>query len=151
MNTWSVQCLELESPEQILSSGRLGFRDDCDLELITRCITTLEQAYQLVIDHQTDFRNSSKTTTAIKSSYNRSFPDQSKPVSNTSSVKLVGLPSTNPTTFKKKTASEPVKVSSRTQCYRCKGYGHLANQYFSQTKTFLVEILIKEDEEEDGL
>ena len=55
-----------------------------------------------------------------------------------------------PTSFEKKTASELMKVNPRTQCYRCQGYGHLASQCPSQTKTLLVEVLI-EDVEKDGL
>ena len=39
----------------------------------------------------------------------------------------------------------------RTQCYRCQGYGHLTSQCLSQTKTLLVEVLIEDVKEEDGL
>jgi len=46
--------------------------------------------------------------------------------------------------------SEPAKTNPRTHCYRCQGYEHLANQCPSQTKTFLVKVLIV-NVEKDGL
>ena len=42
--------IEFESSEQIISRFRSGLRDDHRQELITRFITTLELAYQLVTD-----------------------------------------------------------------------------------------------------
>ena len=89
-------------------------------------------------------------TIASKPSYNRSFLFPSKLVSSSSSVNPVNSSSAKPATFEKKIVSEPAKVNPRTQCYRCQGYGHLASQYQSQTKTLLVEVHI-EDVEEDGL
>ena len=44
---------------------------------------------------------------------------------------------------------EPGKVNPRIQCYRCQGYGHLASQCPSQTKTLFVEIPIEDIERED--
>ena len=44
-----------------------------------------------------------------------------------------------------------MKIIPRTQCYRCQGYGHLASQCPSQTKTLLVEVSIEEVEEENSL
>ena len=91
--------IELESPEQTLSRFRSGLKDDYRRELIARGITTLEQAYQLVIDldefrgsyiHQTDFRDNFKTATTSKPRFSRPFPAPSKPASNSSSVKPAG-------------------------------------------------------------
>ena len=148
--------IEFESSEHTLSRFKSGLRDNYRRELIARGITTLKQAYQLVTDldesrgshfHRSDFRGNSKTTTASKPSYNRSFSVPSKPASSSSSVNNV-----KSTTFEKKTTSEPVKVNPRTQCYVCQGYGHLASQCpnQNQTKILLVKVSI-EDVEEDGL
>ena len=52
-------------------------------------------------------------------------------------------------TSKRRTASEPAKVNLRTQCYMCKGYGHLASQYSSQIKTLLVKVSIEDIEDGD--
>jgi len=158
---------EFESPKQTLSRFRSGHRGRLPSRAHSSRHHDSKEACQLVTDlnesrgsyfHQSDFRDSSKTTTASKPSYSRSFPTPSKPAPSSSSIKLacsssvkpVGSSSTKLTTFEKKTASEPAKVIPRTQCYRCQGYGHLASQWPSQTKTLLVKIPIK-DVEEDGL
>jgi len=102
--------IEFESPEQTLSRFRSGLKNDYCKELIAREITTLEQAYQLVTNldesrgsyfHRSDFRDSSKTTTAGKPSYNQSFPAPSKPISSFSSIKRAGSSSAKPITFEK--------------------------------------------------
>jgi len=61
------------------------------------------------------------------------------------------MSTTKSITFEKKNASELAKTNPRTQCYRCKGYAHFANQYPSQTKIVLVEVLIEDVEEKDGM
>ena len=121
---------------------------------------TLEQAYKLVTNldesrwsyfYQTDSRDSSKTTTASKPNFNRSFSARNKPTSSSSSVKPAGS-SAKLTISEKRTTSEPVKINPHTQCYRCLGYGHLANQCLSQTQILLVKISIKDvEEKEDDL
>ena len=156
------QCgaVEFESLEQTLSRFRSCLRDDYRWELIARGIRTLKHAYQPVTYpdesrwsylHRTHFRNSSKTTTTSKSSYSRSFPGASEPASSSLSVKSADPFITKPTTFEKKTVTELVKAKSHAQYYRCQEYGHFANQYWSQTKTLLVEVLIEDTEEEDSL
>ena len=71
--------IEFEFPEQTLSRFRYGLRDDYRREVIAREIMNLEYAYQLATDldesrgpffHRTNFRESSKTTTASKPSNN---------------------------------------------------------------------------------
>ena len=98
-----------------------------------------------------NFRDSFKTTTASKPSYNPSFPAQSKPIFTSSSFKLTCPSSTKSTIFKRKTASEPTKANPRTHCYRCQRYGHFATKCPSQTKTFLMKVSIEDIKEEDGL
>ena len=111
-NEYLNQCdaIEFESPEQTLSRFRSGLKKDYCKELIAREITTLEQAYQLVTNlddsrgsyfHRSDFRDSSKTTTASKPSYNQSFSVPSKPISCFSSIKRAGSSSAKPITFEK--------------------------------------------------
>jgi len=82
--------IEFESFEHTLSRFRSGFKDNYCREITARGITILEQAYQLVTDldesrgsyfHRTDVRESSKTTTTNKPSYDQSFSAQSKPIS----------------------------------------------------------------------
>ena len=123
-------------------------------ELIALGVTTLEQGYHLVTDldesrgsyfHRTVVRESSKTTTTNKPSYDQSFPAQSKPTSSFTSVKLASSTSANPTTFKKRTTSELVKVNPRSQYYRCQGYVHYANRCLCQARTLLVEVPIEEE------
>ena len=147
---WAI---ELESPEQTLSRFRSGLRDDYRRELIARGITTLEQAYQLVTDldesrgsyfNRNNFRDNSRTATTSQPSFNRTLP-----ASSSSSVKLAGPSGAKPFISEKRTVSEPGKVNLRTQCYRCQGYGHLASQCPSQTKTLFVEIPIENIEGED--
>ena len=122
------EAIELELPEQTLCRFRSGLRDDYRWELIARGITTLEQAYQLVTDldesrgsyfHWTDFKNNSKTATTSKPSFSRSFPAPSKLASSSFSVKATGSSSAKLTNPERRTVSEPAKVNSWTQCYRC--------------------------------
>ena len=152
--------IELESIEQTISRFRSGLMDDYRRELIARGITTLEQAYQLVIHldesrgsyfHQNNFRDNSKTTITSKSSFSRFFSSLSKSTSSSSSVKPAGSSSAKLTTSERRAVSEPAKVNLRTQCYRCQGYGHIANQWLSQTKTLLVEVPIEDIEEGDDV
>ena len=112
---------------------------------------TIEQAYQVVTDldefkgfyfHRTDFSDS-------KPSFSRPLPAPSKPASSPSSIKPAAPSGVKPTTPERRTVSEPEKVNPRTQCYRCQGYGHLASQCPSQTKTLFVKISIEDIEEED--
>jgi len=154
LNRWAI---ELESPGQTLSRFRSGLRDDYRRGVIARGVTILEQAYQLVTDldesrgsyfHRTDFRDNSKTATTSKPNFTRSFPAPSKQTSSSSIVKPIGSSSAKPSTFERRTVSEPGKVNLRTQCYRCQGYGHFASQCPSQTKTLFVKIFIKDIEEE---
>jgi len=49
-------------------------------------VTDLDESREFYF-HRSDFKDSPKTTTASKHSYNRSFPVPSKPASNSSSVK----------------------------------------------------------------
>ena len=146
--------IEFESPKQSLSRFRSGLRDDYHWEFIAETSRPLEQSYQLITDldesrgsyfHRTDSRDGSETT-ASKSRFNRSFPTLSRPASNSSSVKPVGPSSAKPTTFEKRTSSEPMKVNSHTQCYRCQGHGHFVIQCLSQTKNILVKVSIEDVE-----
>jgi len=145
--------IEFESPEQTISRFRSGLRNNYHRTLIARGVTTLEQAYRLVTDldefrefflHRTNFRDSSKTTTTSKHSYNSSFPAQSKPTSSTSGVKPMGPSNTKLTIFERKTASEQAKTNPSTQCYKYHGYGYFTIQCPSQTKTLLVEVPIED-------
>ena len=95
-------------------------------------------------------RKSSKITTTNEPSYDQSFTAQSKPTSNSSSIKSADSSSANSTTFEKKTTGEPVKANLHRQCYRCQGYGHFVNPCTSQVRSLLVEIPMKE-ENEDGI
>ena len=141
-----------------LSRFRSGLRDDYRRELIARGVTTLEQAYQLIIDldksrgsyfHRTELRDNSKAANTSKLSFSRSFFAPSKPASSSSSVKPAGSSSARSITSKRRTISEPAKVNLRTQCYRCQGYGHIASQCPSQTKTLLVKVHIEDVEDGD--
>ena len=97
--------IEFESPKHTISRFRSDLKDDYHRELIARGITTLEQVYQLVIGldesegsyfHRSDFRNTSKITTASKHSYSWSFHVPSKHASSSSSVKPLGFFSAKP-------------------------------------------------------
>jgi len=115
--------IEFETSKRTLSRFRSDIRDDCRRELIAQGITTLEQIYQLVTDldesrgsyfHRYEFRDSSKTTTASKPIYSRSFSVPNKHASSSSCAKPACSFSAKPTTFEKKTASELTKVNPCT-------------------------------------
>ena len=149
--------IELESPEQPPYRFRSGLRDDYRQSSSLEA-SRLEQAYQLVTDldesrgsyfHQTDFRDNSKIATTSKPSFSGPLPPPSKPASSSSSIKPSGSSGAKPIASERKTVSEPEKVNPRTQCYRCQGYGHLASQCLSQTKTLFVKVPVEDIEEED--
>jgi len=149
--------IELESPEQTLSTFRSGLRDDYRWELIARGITTLEEAYQLVTDldksrgsyfHRTDFRNNSKTATSSKPNFSRSLPAPSKPASSSSSVKPVVPSGANQPPSRgerlvnqERSTQGPNAMVSRvwTSCRQCP----------SQTKNLFVKVSIEDMEEKD--
>ena len=92
--------------------------------------------------HRTSFRNGSKKTTTSRPNHNRSFSAQSKPTTS-SSIKPVGPPGTNPTTFEK-VAGKPVPEITVLHTSRV---WTLCKSVPGQTKTPL-EVNI-EDEEKD--
>jgi len=155
------RAIELESPEHTLFRFRSGLRDDYRLELITRGITTLEQAYQLVTDlddledpifTELTLGITQKLPLLVSQTLTDLFLPPSKPASSSSSIKSAGPPGAKPINSERRTISEPGRVNPRTQCYKCQEYGHLASQCPSQTKTLFVEVPTEdiEEEEDDG-
>ena len=76
-NKFLIRCGENESDTVDFSRFRLGLREDLRRELFMRDISTLEQAYQLVLDldhsqsfpftRRTNYKDNTNKTTIVKS------------------------------------------------------------------------------------
>uniref|UniRef100_A0A2N9IG07 RNA-directed DNA polymerase n=1 Tax=Fagus sylvatica TaxID=28930 RepID=A0A2N9IG07_FAGSY len=128
--------------EEVVTLGRLkkGLNDDLRRELIIRGVTSLDQAYDLAKNCELAAKTPFMRRSDFRGTTNNLHPSSNRP------------PRTGPTPTPvgkdvkgKEVARDPSKPNTRTQCFKCQGFGHVAAQCPNRT------LFITEDECEDDL
>uniref|UniRef100_A0A2N9IC59 Reverse transcriptase n=1 Tax=Fagus sylvatica TaxID=28930 RepID=A0A2N9IC59_FAGSY len=128
--------------EEVVTFGRLkkGLNDDLRRELIIRGVTSLDQAYDLAKNCELAAKTPFMRRSDFRGTTNNLHPSSNRP------------PKTGPTPTPigkdvkgKEVARDPSKPNTRTQCFKCQGFGHVAAQCPNRT------LFITEDECEDDL
>jgi hypothetical protein len=128
--------------EEVVTLGRLKKRlnDDLRRELIIRGVTSLDQAYDLAKNCELAAKAPFMRCSDFRGTTNNLHPWSNRP------------PRTGPTPTPvgkdvkgKEVARDPSKPNTRTQCFKCQGFGHVAAQCPNRT------FFITEDECEDDL
>jgi hypothetical protein len=128
--------------EEVVTLGRLekGLNDDLRRELIIRGVTSLDQAYDLAKNCELAAKTPFMRRSDFGGTTNNLHPSSNRP------------PRTGPTPTPvgkdvkgKEVARDPSKPNTRTQCFKCQGFGHVAAQCPNRT------LFITDDECEDDL
>ncbi|XP_035540116.1 uncharacterized protein LOC108983558 [Juglans regia] len=122
-----MRCHVVEDEAMTLSRFRQGLKDDLRRELVLRGVTTLDHAYSLVRDYESVMR-----TPYVRRGDNR---PSITPAPTLSSKSLLGPPPSNvsPAWENKDKSPETPRTSSRLQCFKCKGFGHISSNCPSRT------------------
>ncbi|XP_035551732.1 uncharacterized protein LOC118349895 [Juglans regia] len=122
-----MRCHIVEDEAMTLSRFRQGLKDDLRRELVLRGVTTLDYAYSLVRDYESVMR-----TPFGRRGDNR---PSITPAPTLSPKSLLGPPPSNvsPAWKNKGKGHEIPRTSSRLQCFKCKGFGHISSNCPSQT------------------
>ncbi|XP_028551249.1 uncharacterized protein LOC114579787 [Dendrobium catenatum] len=142
---------ESATPTQILSMFRAGLREDLRTELFASGIDTLKAACSLVLDLE-----ESKTHSHTKQFDSRPNPyhtstsqPQHRPTNSIGSRPTASTAPPRPDSKGKAPERDAPKANSRTKCYRCHGYGHIASQCSSPYKVTIIEEVDDDEEEPD--
>uniref|UniRef100_A0A2N9GB76 RNA-directed DNA polymerase n=1 Tax=Fagus sylvatica TaxID=28930 RepID=A0A2N9GB76_FAGSY len=122
--------------EEVVTLGRLkkGLNDDLRRELIIRGVTSLDQAYDLAKNCELAAKTPFMRRLDFRGTTNNR-PPRTGPTPTTVGKDVKG----------KEVARDPSKPNTRTQCFKCQGFGHVAAQCPNRT------LFITEDECEDDL
>ncbi|XP_038985543.1 uncharacterized protein LOC120111737 [Phoenix dactylifera] len=123
-----------EDERMILSRFRRGLNDELRKELVLREVATLDQAYTFVQNYE-QFSKSMfarrPDTRRVPTSAQPSGPRP--PVGSVPPKPFSSPPIQNRDIKGKEILGEPPKTSSRIQCFKCQGFGHVASQCANQT------------------
>ncbi|KAI0507857.1 hypothetical protein KFK09_013985 [Dendrobium nobile] len=138
------------TPAQILSMFRTGLREDLRNELFARNITTLENAYSLVLDLEESRSQHPSRSHDSRPSYrpagsSTSHPPVSRPTSGSTTRPPTGPPAPRSDSRSKPPTTDAPRSSPGTKCFRCQGYGHIASQCSSPYKVSIVEEVTEDD------
>ncbi|PKU68593.1 hypothetical protein MA16_Dca021317 [Dendrobium catenatum] len=116
------------TPVKILSIFRTGLREDLHNELFARNVTTLENAYSLVLDLE-------ETRSQHPSRSHDSRPSYPGSTTRPSS----GPPTPRPDVRNKPPTPDTPRSNPGTKCFRCQRYGHIASQCSNPYKVTIIE------------
>ncbi|KAF5470834.1 hypothetical protein F2P56_011322 [Juglans regia] len=122
-----MRCHIVEDEAMTLSRFRQGLKDDLRRELVLRGVATLDHAYSLVRDYES----------VMRTPYGRRGDNRPSitPEPTLSPKSLLGPPPSNvsPAWKNKGKGPEIPRTSSRLQCFKCKGFGHISSNCPSRT------------------
>ncbi|XP_035551749.1 uncharacterized protein LOC118349905 [Juglans regia] len=122
-----MRCHIVEDEAMTLSRFRQGLKDDLRRELVLRGVATLDHAYSLVRDYES----------VMRTPYGRRGDNRPSitPAPTLSPKSLLGPPPSNvsPAWENKGKGPEVPRTSSRLQCFKCKGFGHISSNCPSRT------------------
>ena len=122
-----MRCHIVEDEAMTLSRFRQGLKDDLRRELVLRGVATLDHAYSLVRDYES----------VMRTPYGRRGDNRPSitPAPTLSPKSLLGPPPSNvsPAWENKGNGPKIPRTSSRLQCFKCKGFGHISSNCPSRT------------------
>jgi hypothetical protein len=124
---YRMRCAVREDEVMTLSRFRKGLNDDLRREVVLRGVSTLDEAYTLVQNY--DLVTKSQWTRCQDT---RNTPSRSQPGSNNS---ILGAPPRKPNPLisqipredKGKGIFHEAPKTSRIQCFKCQGFGHISS------------------------
>ncbi|KAF5449708.1 hypothetical protein F2P56_030125 [Juglans regia] len=122
-----MRCHIVEDEAMTLSRFRQGLKDDLRCELVLRGVATLDHAFSLVRDYES----------VMRTPYGRRGDNRPSitPAPTLSPKSLLGPPPSNvsPAWENKGKGPKIPRTSSRLQCFKCNGFGHISSNCPSRT------------------